>query len=93
MIVHFLVVVLFDDVSSTSTMADEITTRMLLEHMQAMKSELLQRISSLEIKVTTLANTMNVGFEDARLHRQALQEDLEVTILMVGKHDKKLAHL
>ncbi len=36
---------------------------------------------------------MNDGFKEARQHREALQEDLDASIRMLGKHDKKLARL
>lgn len=81
-----------------------ITNAVLLQHMQGMKSELKQdikclgeRIDSLENKVTGLEKKVDIGFENARLrfedahkHREALQEDLNATILMVGTHDETL---
>ncbi len=81
-------------------MADDITNIVLLRHMQAMKSDLQEQIAALDRKIegvnkntTSLAEEMRRGFEDARQHRQALQEDLEATIRMLGKHDMKLARL
>ncbi len=81
-------------------MANDITNSMLLAHMQAMKNDLQQQIVgldkkvvSLDRKMTTLTEDMRCGFEDARQHRQALQEDLEATMHMQSKHSAKLAHL
>jgi vacuolar-type H+-ATPase subunit H len=81
-------------------MTDEITNTMLLQHMHAMKGELLGRISAIDKKVTHLQKEVadfkeetKRNFEDARLHRQALQEDLEATMRMTAKHQKKLTHL
>ena len=81
-------------------MADEITNRVLLEHMQGMKNDLQQQISSLDVKVTgleqkltQLAHKVDEGFEDARRHRQALQEDLEETMKVQGRDATKLARL
>jgi len=79
---------------------DNITNKMLLEHMQAMKNELIQkfyglenRFSGLENKVSHLEQKMDQGFEEARQHREAMQEDLDATIRMQAKHDKKLARI
>ncbi|MFH1670776.1 MAG: hypothetical protein ABIA92_04285 [Patescibacteria group bacterium] len=78
-------------------MADEITNNVLLEHMQGMKYELQQQIEGLEKKIekvdTTLTQQMREGFEEAKQHRQALQEDLEATIAMQAKHQQKLAKI
>ena len=81
-------------------MAEEITNIVLLEHMQGMKNDLQQQIADLDAKiggldgkVSRLDKKMTEGFEDARLHRQALQEDLEATMRMLSKHDAKLARL
>ncbi len=74
-------------------MADEVTNGMLLAHMQGMKNDLQQQIVILNQKIDGLAQKVNEGFEDARLHRQALQEDLDATIRMVGKHEVKLARM
>jgi hypothetical protein len=65
-----------------------ITNRMLLEHMQGQKNELMQRIeeSNQELKrefgqrFDRLEREIRNGFEEAHQHRQALQEDLEVTM-------------
>ncbi len=70
-----------------------ITNRMLLEHQQAMKSELSERINHLEQKVDRLEQKVDRGFEEARQHRQALQEDLDATIRLQGKHSEQLAQL
>ena len=85
-------------------MADDITNIVLLEHMQVMKSDLQQQIAALDQKIdqkiarvekntANLTEEMRKGFEEARQHRQALQEDLEATMRMLGKHDAKLARL
>jgi hypothetical protein len=81
-------------------MADDITNIVLLNHMQMMKGELQEQIASLDTKIvvldgrlTTLTVEVRKGFEDVRLQLLALQEDLEATIRMVGKHDRKLARL
>jgi hypothetical protein len=85
-------------------MADDITNIVLLQHMQAMKSSLelkieaiVQKIDVLDQKVdkntASLTSEMRSGFEEARQHRQALQEDLEATMHMLSKHEKKLARL
>jgi len=88
-------------------MADAITNKMLLEHMQAMKYELQTQIGGVEQRlggvengltglgecVNNLASDMRQGFEDARQHRQALQEDLEATMRLQGKHTATLARL
>lgn len=64
-------------------MADEITNKVLLEHIQGMNAELIEKIDTLEKKVDR-------GFEEAKQHRQALQEDLDASIAMLGKHQTKL---
>ena len=82
-------------------MTGEITNGMLLRHIQAMKNDLQQQIStldrkftakfdSLEIRFDDLEVRMESGFEEARQHREALQEDLNATIRMVAKHETKL---
>lgn len=78
-------------------MSEEISNGMLLEHMQAMKTDLQRQIAGLDkkidTKITVLEKYVRKGFEEARQHRQALQEDLDASIRMLGKHDAKLAHL
>ena len=81
-------------------MADDITNKMLLEHMQAMKYELQQQINTLQLDMTGLKKEvkclrwdMKRGFEEARLHREALQEDLKATMRIQRKHGRKLAQL
>ena len=81
-------------------MADEITNKVLLEHMQGMKHELQQQITGLgmrmervEVNLKQLSQQVEDGFEEARQHRQALQEDLEATIAMQAKHQQKLAKI
>lgn len=74
-----------------------ITNRMLLDHMQAMKHELIERFNGrfngLEVRVDRLEQKVERGFEEARQHRQALQEDLDATIRLQGKHSEQLAQL
>lgn len=72
-------------------MADEVTNKVLLEHMQGMKYELKQEIKDMkkelqqEIRdvkkdVVHLEQKMDRGFEEAKEHREALQEDLVATM-------------
>jgi hypothetical protein len=83
-------------------MADEITNGMLLGHIQAMKNDLQRQIASLDTRLSRkieslegkfhwMHHEMQKGFEEARQHREALQEDLNATIHMVAKHERKLA--
>ncbi len=82
-------------------MADNITNGMLLEHMQGMKNDLQQQIANVDKKLTNLIKGVEIkltedmtrGFEEARQHRQALQEDLEETMRVLSQHGKKLARL
>ncbi len=85
-------------------MADDITNIVLLQHIQAMKSglegkmdtmqqALLLRITALEMALANLTTQTHQGFEEARQHRQALQEDLEETMRVLAKHGTKLARL
>jgi predicted nucleic acid-binding Zn-ribbon protein len=92
-------------------MAARITTGILLEHIQAMKGELLKEISGLglrmdrlelrldkmedrlDLRIDSLEQRMVDGFEDARLHRTALQEDLDATIRMQYRQNKTIARL
>ncbi|MCF7844686.1 MAG: hypothetical protein K9M03_02550 [Kiritimatiellales bacterium] len=71
-------------------MKDEITNKVLLEHIQGMKYELQQQIEGLEKKIEKVEQQMKGGFDEAKQHRQALQEDLEATIAMQAKHQQKL---
>lgn len=70
-----------------------ITNGILLQHMQGMKAELKQDIQNVSTRIDQLEQKVDKGFKDARQHREALQEDLNATILMVGKHQRKLARL
>ena len=85
-------------------MADDITNIVLLKHIHAMKSSLELQIAALDRKIdginlglngkiVSLTEEMRTGFEEARQHRQALQEDLEATMQMLSKHGRKLARL
>ncbi len=61
--------------------------------MQFMKNDLQVQIQSMRVQIAVLDERTSKGFEEARQHRQALQEDLEATMRMLYKHDKKLARL
>ncbi len=85
-------------------MGNDISNIVLLQHIQAMKSSLeLQiatvdqklglQIAALDQKIDRNTDEMRRGFEEARAHRQALQEDLEETMRMLSKHESKLARL
>ncbi len=74
-------------------MADDITNIALLQHIQAMKSGLELQIAAVDQKIDKNTDEMRKGFEEARQHRQALQEDLEATMRMLSKHETKLARL
>jgi predicted nucleic acid-binding Zn-ribbon protein len=56
-----------------------------------------RKITAVDEKVdsnaTSLRTEMRRGFQEAHEHRQALQEDLEATMRMLSKHDRKLARL
>ena len=85
----------------------ESTKTDLLIHMQGMKNDLQQkinglqqqitkldrRISGVDGKISGLEQKMGYGFEQARLHRNALQEDLNVALIKLDTHDKKLARV
>jgi hypothetical protein len=74
-------------------MADDISNSVILEHIHAMKSELQSQINGVKIDLQDLRVEMRQGFKVARRHRQALQEDLDASIRMLGKHAAKLARL
>ncbi len=81
-------------------MANDISTGMLLEHMQGMKNDLQQQIAGLDnkvekgfSKVDRKFEEIDRKFEEAKQHRQALQEDLDASIRMLGKHEAKLSRL
>ena len=69
----------------------------LLQHVQGMKSDLQQQISdlgkNLSGRVGSLEKKVEEGFEEAKKHREALQEDLEETMKVQGRHTRKLARL
>lgn len=65
----------------------------LKQQMTGLGQSLQQQISTLDRKVTHFSEEMHQGFEDARLHRQALQEDLEETMRVQSKHAAQLAHI
>ena len=85
-------------------MKERITLQVILEHIQASKNDLQQQIARLDGKVDNLEKRMILGFEnvrlkfedvdrqfeDAHLHRQALQEDLEETMRVQMKHGRQL---
>lgn len=85
-------------------MADDITNQVLLDHMQSMKFELQQEMRGMKFELQheirdvqknlkNLEERVERGFEEARLHREALQEDLEATMRMQAKHQRKLEKL
>lgn len=78
-------------------MVDDITNKILLGHMQAMKNDLQTQITTmkndLQTQITGLKEDVHLGFTEAREHRQALQEDLEATMRMLAKHQEKLARI
>ena len=68
-------------------MPDEITNKVLLEHMQGIKYELKQEMKDMKQEIhgvksdlSRLEQKVDRGFEEASQHRQALQEDLTATI-------------
>ncbi|MFH0770417.1 MAG: hypothetical protein V1926_03495 [Candidatus Peregrinibacteria bacterium] len=83
-------------------MVDDITNKVLLEHIQGLRNDLQQQINtlqqqsvgaqkSLQQQISVLAVEMHQGFEEARQHRNALQEDLEETMRVQSKHSALLA--
>lgn len=85
-------------------MADDITNGMLLEHIQAMKSDLQQQIAAvhnglqqqingMQQQITGLAQEMRQGFAEVRQDIKALQEDLAATMRVQGEHETKLRRL
>tara|TARA_Y100000310_G_C19979773_1_gene489237 strand:+ start:96 stop:380 length:285 start_codon:yes stop_codon:yes gene_type:complete len=88
--------------------ADDITSKVLLEHIQGNKYELQIQMKDLkdelqvqmkglkdELKqeIGRIETKMDEGFQDAAEHRRVLQEDLEATIKMQGQHQEKLASM
>jgi len=88
-------------------MDDEITNKMLLEHIQAMRYSLEIDINGLrsdikiiksdilniKIDINNLSDRVDEGFKEAALHRKALQEDLDATIKMQAQHQQQLKTL
>ncbi len=89
-------------------MTSDITNTVLLEHMQGMKLELQTEVKNMKIElqkeiksskfelqnqISQLNGKVDRGFEDARVHRTALQADLDASIRMLAKHDRKLVRL
>ena len=82
-------------------MADEITNTVLLQHMQAMKYELQQEIKGVKYALRKemkgmeagLCAEMRAGFEEARLERQVLREDLHTVTQVLVAHGQKLQHI
>ena len=77
-----------------------VTNKVLLEHMQAMKNDLQKQITEIKIDIkgikgdlSSLSQKVDHGFEDAHLHRQALQEDLEATMEKQYQQGQQLARL
>ncbi len=78
-----------------------ITNRILLDHIMV-NTGAIDRLSrrvdglsgsvdGLSQRVDRLEEKMDRKFEEAKQHRDNLQEDLEATILMQFKHQKQLA--
>lgn len=79
-------------VSKQDLYNEMMTLRQVFQsEMTTMKRDLQAQITSLDRKVDRLSDRVERGFEEARVHRQALQEDLDATIRMVGRHEVKLA--
>lgn len=74
-------------------MEDDITNKMLLEHMQVMKNDLQTQITDVKTSVRGLGEEVHRGFTEAKEHRQALQADLEATMQLQLKHQEKLARI
>ncbi len=79
---------------------DAITNAVLLQHMQSMKSDLQTQISGLDKKLTGATEDLRLlkievrqGFEDVRQRQDSMQEDLEASIQMLGRHQRKLARM
>ncbi len=88
-------------------MAKRITSAVILQHLQGLEQRIAKRFDAVEKDVRSLRGEILIfrgevhtsfeeahnQFEDARKHREALQEDLDATIRMVGKHQRKLARV
>ena len=88
-------------------MQDDITNKVLLELMQSIKISLdsdikvikgdiigiKEDITGIKEDIKGVKIDMKTGFEEAALHRKALQEDMEATIGMQAVHQKKLAKI
>lgn len=65
-------------------MADDITNKVLLEHMQGIKNDLPQQMKNMkqdtQKQISNLIERMDRGFKEAKEHREALQEDLTATM-------------
>lgn len=66
---------------------------LLLSHMQGIKNDLQQQINRVDARVSRLEGNVARGFEDARLHRAALQQDLDATIRMQIGQNRAIARL
>jgi hypothetical protein len=79
-------------------MTDEgkITNKMLFDHIQLGRKEtreIKKDLQRLEEKVDKGFAYVDRRFEEARLHREAIQEDLDATIKMQAAHEQELAVL
>jgi|CXWL01.1.fsa_nt_gi hypothetical protein len=88
-------------------MKERITLQTILEHIQESNNNVQQQIARLEQKMDIGFHNVRLRFEkvdrqfeqvdrqfeDARLHRQALQEDLEETMRVQFKHGRQLHKL
>ena len=72
---------------------DIVTNRLLLQHIQGMKSDLQTQISNLGKEMRQEFGKVHEELEGARKHREALQEDLYETMRVQGKHSRKIKAL
>jgi hypothetical protein len=70
-----------------------ITNRMLLEHMQAGDNALKQELKELKKEVQQGFQKVDLQLQEAKEHREAIQEDLDATIKMQASHEQELAML
>lgn len=66
-----------------------ITNKVLFDHIQLGRKETRE----LKKDLVRLEKKVDEGFEHARVHREAIEEDLKATIQMQFRHEKELAVL
>lgn len=78
----------------------DITTRILLGHMQAgfnridrQFKHMDERFQQIDKRFDRLERRVEEGFEEARVDRQGIHEDLDATIRLQAKHDQQIAIL